>query len=178
MKTLHPDDEFSELEVKKEDYSGQNLSRMRVSSSQFAHTVFANTDLSYGILYSDTFNECNLTGTQFIKNTLEEVVFRDCKVELSSFMFSRLKNVTFKQCTFNEVDLRDTELENVSFDDCVLEEVDFNGAKVTKRLDIASSKLISLKGLIRLKGLVIDEEQLLALAPFMASELGFVVKGG
>jgi uncharacterized protein YjbI with pentapeptide repeats len=176
MKSLHSNDEFSELDIVKSDYSEQNLSKVRISSSKFKNTVLANTDFSYSTFYQVKFTSCNLTGTQFIKNSLSEVEFSDCKFKLGSFMFSELKNVTFEKCVFDDLDFRDMKLENVTFDDCVIDKIDFNGSRATKKMDISSSKLISVQGVLKLKGLVISEDQLLSLAPFMASELGFTVR--
>jgi uncharacterized protein YjbI with pentapeptide repeats len=173
---LRANEEFSEIIVNKADYSSQTLSKIRVSSSKFTNVALAGSDISYSSFFLTDFKDCNLTGTQFIRNTLEAVVFADCKFELTSFMFSHLKDVVFKNCNLNEIDFRDTILENVTFKDDMLENIDFSGANVKGNLDISASRVISLKGIMKLKGMVISEEQLLSLSPFMANELGFVVK--
>lgn len=173
---LHANDEFSDMELEKQDYTMQSLARIRLSSTICTKVQFANTDMSDSVMNMAKFIGCNLTGTQFIKANITDTVFSDCKIALGSFMFANLKNVLFDNCTFTEVDFREATFEQVVYKKCTLEAVDFSSATVKNSLDISSSQLISLSGILKLKGLVIGNEQILQLAPYMASELGYIIK--
>ena len=67
------------------------------------------------------------------------------------------------------------QLKHVEFVDCDIEDVEFSGARLTD-VDLTRSRLISIKGLAGLKGARITSEQLVALVPYVAQEIGLIVE--
>jgi uncharacterized protein YjbI with pentapeptide repeats len=99
------------------------------------------------------------------KATLLRVRMRECR-----FTGAEFAEAQFQDCVFCNA-----KLTHVTFDDCDLAKTNFTSA-TCDHVDISGEDLRETKGILGLKGSVISAEQLIQLAPFLASELGFHVK--
>jgi uncharacterized protein YjbI with pentapeptide repeats len=107
--------------------------------------------------------------------SIQDVVFKGCKLDLVNFRFAKLKNVIFRDCLVSDTDFYNAELTNVRFDKCNIEKIELSGTK-NKNLDLRSSQLGSIHGSGSLKGAIIDQMQLMQLAPYLAQEIGLTIK--
>jgi uncharacterized protein YjbI with pentapeptide repeats len=115
------------------------------------------------------------SGAQFQMCSIQDVVFKGCKLDLVNFRFAKLKNVIFRDCLVSDTDFYNAELTNVRFDKCNIEKIELSGTK-NKNLDLRSSQLGSIHGSGSLKGAIIDQMQLMQLAPYLAQEIGLTIK--
>jgi Uncharacterized low-complexity proteins len=122
------------------------------------------------------------------------VEIRDSRVGSAELCDSIWRSVHFIGCKLGYLNLRDAEVSDLQFTNCVIEELDLMRAKANRvafagcrvgRLELAGSRLsdVDLRGaqladvgdLAALRGATISLEQLLDLAPAMASRLGVKV---
>lgn len=121
------------------------------------------------------FSNCRMTGVDFSRSSLHDVVFKDCLLTMANFRFADLRRVEFVNCTMNEADFLGARLVDVSFETSHLEKAVFETASCT-RVDLRTSELTDLVGWKSLKGATIDTVQLMAVAPYLANEVGIRVE--
>jgi uncharacterized protein YjbI with pentapeptide repeats len=119
--------------------------------------------------------ECRFTGAEFAEAQFQDCVFCNVKFDEAGFRFVSFKRVRFEHCVLRQADFSNAKLTHVTFDDCDLAKTNFTSA-TCDHVDISGEDLRETKGILGLKGSVISAEQLIQLAPFLASELGFHVK--
>lgn len=115
------------------------------------------------------------SGIQLQASLMKNVLFKGCKLDFANLRFARLENVIFNDCVISELDLYSAQLKNVAFITCDIEAMEFSEAKL-QQVDLSGASIISLKGLRGLKGAVIAPEQMIQLAPYMAQEIGLIIK--
>jgi uncharacterized protein YjbI with pentapeptide repeats len=86
-----------------------------------------------------------------------------------------LRRVKFIDCTFTEADFLGATLHDVTFESCMLEKTIFEQVKC-KQVDLRGSQLMEIKGWRSLKGATIDDLQLVTVAPYLANELGLLIR--
>lgn len=116
-----------------------------------------------------------MTGVDFSRSTIKDVIFEDCKLDMANFRFSKLTRVQFINCHLTETDFQAAELTDVEFQISHLEKVDFGQCKI-KNVDARSSDLIDIRGWQYLRGLKIDSTQLVMVAPQLAAGLGIKIE--
>ncbi len=116
-----------------------------------------------------------MSGWDANKSLLKDVEFRGCKLDVANFRFAKLERVGFVDCVLTEADFLGAELRHVSFKACILEKVQFGQAKLSD-VDLRTSQLAGIRGWSSMKGAIIDDVQLMAAAPYLANEIGLVVK--
>lgn len=114
-------------------------------------------------------------GLTVTNSHFEDVIFDGCKLDLSNFRFAKLKNVLFKDCLLTGADFYEAILTSVSFESCIMTDAQFSGVKCTK-VDLRSSDITSIKGIDSLRGAIIDQAQLIGIAPMLAYQLGIEVR--
>ena len=179
------DEEASNTNVAALELSGVMIERVNFMGAQFgrinAHDVlitqsdFSSASLADGSCNRIRFTNCRLTGLDVSKTALHDVVFQGCKLNLANFRFADLRRVQFVDCTFEETDFLGAALHDVSFQSCTLDRTVFNQIKA-KKLDLRTSQLYEISGWQFLRGATIDNVQLSAVAPYLAHELGLIVR--
>jgi uncharacterized protein YjbI with pentapeptide repeats len=119
--------------------------------------------------------DCRLTGAEFAEGNFEDCTFRNVKFDEAGFRFATFKRVRFENCILRQADFSNAKLSQVTFTGCDLEATNFVSASCTN-VDITGEDFTQVKGVLGLKGATISTEQLMQLAPLLASELGFRVK--
>ena len=143
-------------------------------NSQFESCSLITSDCSDSNWHSSELINCRASGLQLQSSIQKNVHFKNCKLDLANMRFAKLTNVTFESCVVTGMDFYNAALKDVTFLDCVIEDIEFSGAKL-HNVDISPSHIVSLKGIHYLKGAVINNEQLIYLAPLFAQEIGITV---
>jgi uncharacterized protein YjbI with pentapeptide repeats len=155
--------------------AGAKLERLRANDVIMADCDLSAADCSESSWIRASLKGGRMTGWDVNKSMLKDVEFRGCKLDLANFRFAKLQRVRFSDCILTEADFMNAELCDVEFQACHLERVQFDHAKL-QNVDLRTSQLIGLKGWATMKGALIDDVQLMAVAPYLAQELGLVVR--
>lgn len=119
--------------------------------------------------------DCRFIGAEFAEGHFEDCTFRNIKFDEAGFRFATFKRVRFDGCILRQADFTNAKLTHVTFDNCDLDGTNFVSAHCGA-VDVSGESLAQVRGLLGLKGATISAEQLIQLAPLLASELGFHVK--
>lgn len=170
---------------------GRSLAGATIAESELSGVLVSDVDLS-GARVTDS-RLSGLSGTRVrgidlgIRNT--EIV--ESRLGVLDLGGADLKTVAFEQCKLGLVGLRGTRAADVSFDACVIEELDLTGSKIARlslrgstiqtltlstesaeHLDLRGANITSLGGTQSLRGVVLDEVQLMQFAGQFARQLG------
>lgn len=118
--------------------------------------------------------ETRCSGIKLQNSTLKDLTIDGCKLDISNFRYSKLKNVTFIDCSLDEADFYMANLENVRFENCTFKQAEFSGA-TCKAVDFRTSDITLIRGLDSLAHATISSEQLMAIAPALASRFQIIV---
>jgi uncharacterized protein YjbI with pentapeptide repeats len=151
------------------------LLRMTARDVVFRQSDLSSTSIADGVVNRGEFANCRMTGVDFSKATLHDVTFRGCKLDMANFRFADIRRAKFIDCTLVETDFLGATLHDVTFESCTLEKTVFERTKC-KQVDLRTSDLIEIVGWSALRGATIDHAQLAAVAPYLAHELGVLVK--
>jgi uncharacterized protein YjbI with pentapeptide repeats len=133
------------------DIAGVTASAFAVRRTEVAHTRLRDCVWSGGIV--------------------QDAVFDVCTVERSSLRFSTLQRVSFSGCSLTGCDFYGATFDHVWFEHCDLTGAKFDNCTV-KTLRLRSCTLLGVTGATSLKGAELDLDDLPALAPSLAKELG------
>lgn len=167
------------------DLDGVLIERATVSQAQLPRITakdvvvkqsdFSAASLADGAVNRAEFGNCRMSGVDLSKTQLHDVVFRGCKLDMANFRFGDIRRVKFIGCTLDEADFLGATFYDVVFEDCDLVRTIFDQSKC-RNLDLRSSRLDSISGWGSLKGAIIDDEQLIGVAPYLAQQLGITVR--
>jgi len=121
------------------------------------------------------FSNCRMTGVDFSRTSLHDVLFKDCLLTMANFRFADLRRVEFVDCMMSEADFLNSRLVDVVFETSSLEKAVFESAACS-RVNLSTSQLTDIVGWKSLKGATIDSVQLMSVAPYLAHELGIIVR--
>ncbi|MEO6761369.1 MAG: pentapeptide repeat-containing protein [Candidatus Saccharimonadales bacterium] len=180
------------FQVESRDFSGirrLNIEASRINKVTVMGTVLENLELSdveclrlegAALQAYKTFFlrvnmvDCRLTGAEFAEGHFEDCTFKNVKFDQAGFRFASFKRVIFDSCVLEQADFSNAKLTDVTFTDCSLDNSSFVSASCTN-VDVTSEDLTMIKGVLGLKGSTLSSEQVIQLAPLLASELGFIV---
>lgn len=136
---------------------------------------FSSTAMADGAINRAEFSNCRMSGVDLSKTSLHDVVFRGCKLDMANLRFADIRRAKFIDCTLIETDFLGATLHDVTFESCILEKTIFDRVKC-KQVDLRTSQLYELSGWSSLKGVIIDDVQLMSVAPYLANELGLIIR--
>ncbi|MEM7297954.1 MAG: pentapeptide repeat-containing protein [Bacteroidota bacterium] len=117
--------DFSRIKFLECEFKDCNLSNVLMGGTSFLDSVFHSCkmlgiqfDHCNTILFSATFNDCQLDHSSFYQMNLRQVDFQNSKLEGVDFTESDLKGIQLKNC----------DLLNAKFERTILEETDFHGS--------------------------------------------------
>jgi hypothetical protein len=167
--------ELNSVVLEKVTLTQAQFERIGARDLQAKKCDFSAAMMAGGAINRAAFMGCRMTAVDFNKTALHDITFTGCKLDMANFRFSNLQRVTFVDCTLSETDFLGARLRDVTFTSCVLEKTVFE--QVTcGQVDLRSSQLTEIVGWRSLKGATIDDLQLVAVAPYLAHELGLVVR--
>ena len=194
MDTWIADGDYERLEQ-----TGLELTEVSAPGARFLDCRLSSSVISGGDLEGSTWRgsslaSIRLVGTHLARSTWHAVELENCALSGVELFGSRLRKLTVRGSMLQGVNLRQTQLEDVVFEDCVLRDVDFTGATLRRvrfpgcqiervdltamkatQVDVRGSQITIIRGLDRLRGVVIDQGQLIDLAPALAAQLGLEV---
>lgn len=167
--------DISGVVLEKVIFTAAQFERINARDIKIGQCDFSAAMLAGGTLNRAMFTNCRMAGIDFSKTALHDVLFNGCKLDMANFRFADVRRVKFIDCTFVDTDLLGATLHDVAFETCVLERTVFTQAKC-KSVDLRGSDLVDISGWNALKGAIIDGAQLTLAAPYLANELGIVVR--
>jgi len=192
---LRRDDSLSEVSVENDSFAALSTKLLNITESSIIKSDFTHTAVEHLDVLDTEFKGCNFTASKFANSSwhvvmidgarcsgmlvsnsvLKNVTFKNSKLELVNFRFSRFENILFDGCIIDDADFYNATLKNVEFINCTINSITFANARMNA-VDISKSQIEGIKGVSSLKGVTISYDQLMQLAPSLASEAGIKVK--
>ena len=107
-------------------------------------------------------------------SVLDSVHFVGCKLAFLNLRGAKLRDVAFTDCTIDELDLTRTSATRVAFEGSRIGRLESASATFTD-VDLRGARLSDLASVEGLRGAIVTVDQLLDLAPLLASRLGIRV---
>jgi uncharacterized protein YjbI with pentapeptide repeats len=98
-----------------------------------------------------------------------------CRLGYLNFRHSTLTDVELNGCRIAELDLSGATVTQLRFVDCDVETLTIGGARL-KDVDLRGARISVISGISAMAGTIIDETQLVELAPLLAAEAGITVE--
>ncbi|MEZ5375854.1 MAG: pentapeptide repeat-containing protein [Acidimicrobiales bacterium] len=148
----------STLDIVRSSLDQCDLSRLTVRSIRASHVVGA-----------------KLVGTELSGSLLTDVVFEHCTFRYANLRMATLRRVCFAECQFVDVDAFEATMEDVDFEGSTIAELNVDRLSAA-RVDLRRASTIDLTGVGNLRGLLVAEEQLPALAYQLAAAAGLDIE--
>lgn len=164
------------LQVLEGRWSGIGLANVNVTDARFTEMQFVRVTTYNLRARKAAFRECDVTDSRlgsadFFAATLSTVRFAHCKIGYLSFSEARLSDLLFEDCTIDEIDFTAAKVDRVAFVKSTAQTL--NVATPSARdLDLRTLRIEQLTGTSSLRGVIIDNEQLIQFAPQFARQLG------
>ncbi len=153
------------------DLAGAKLKGLRLIDVAIERGNFANLVAPEPTLRRVTVSGARLTGVQWTRGSISDVVFRDCRIDLATFAGSSFERVTFEGCMLAQVEFREALLRSVRFEHCDLTEADLTGLRIDG-CELRSCTLDGLAGAERLRGAAMPWGDIIGHAGLFATALG------
>jgi uncharacterized protein YjbI with pentapeptide repeats len=177
------------------DVSGQDLSASRFVECELSELVLDDTKLSAVRLIDCRLERLDVPVLLAARPMWRNVVLRGsrlgsaelydgewasvlvtgCRLGYLNFRHSTLTDVELNGCRVAELDLSGATATQVRFVDCDVETLTIGGARL-KDVDLRGARIGAISGLSAMSGTIINETQLVELAPLLAAEAGIAVE--
>jgi uncharacterized protein YjbI with pentapeptide repeats len=145
------------------------------SDSTFIDLTANNVSATRSTVIRCTLKNAQFTGLQFPEGHFKDVIFENCRLTLSNFRNSTFEQCMFIGCDLTEADFGMSKLNSVAFESCIVDQADFSNC-VNKRVEFSETPLYAVKGIAGLKGATISNQNLIEVAPLLASEFDLTIK--
>ena len=153
---------WTKLRIDSVEFTGCELSSLRLSDSKLTRVRFTN---------------CKLLGADLEEVTAEHVVFDHCKLDYATLTGLRAKGpMIFTGTVLREARFTRCDLGRALFDGCDLALAEFDQGTY-KCCDLRGNDLSTLRGVTNLRGVRIEQAQSLHLAEALIAELGIDIDG-
>ncbi|GEL95950.1 pentapeptide repeat-containing protein [Cellulomonas composti] len=187
--------DYDRVTLDREHLEGQDASEARFLDCTFVDCVLDDADLSHARLVDTawtgvraavlglasatwqdgTLTDCRLGAVQAYSCRWTRVEVVGGKVDYLNLRDTTLENVRFTGVVIDELDLARVRAKGLTFEDCRVRRLDVTGASL-KDADLRGIRdLQHLDGVAGLAGATISTEQLVEIAPALASHLGLRV---
>ena len=156
------------------DLSGARLKGLRLLDVAIERGNLANLIAPEPMLRRISLSGARMTGVQWTRGSISDVVFRDCRIDLATFAGTTFERVTFEGCVLVQAEFREALLRSVRFDHCDLTEADLTGLRIDG-CELRSCTLDGLAGAERLRGAAMPWGDLVGHAGVFAAALGIRV---
>jgi uncharacterized protein YjbI with pentapeptide repeats len=112
-----------------------------------------------------------MTGVQWTRGSVVDVVFRDCRIDLATFAGTTFERVAFEGCMLQQAELREALLRSVRFEHCDLTEADLTGLRIDG-CELRSCTLDGVAAAERLRGSAMPWGDIVGHAGVFAAALG------
>jgi uncharacterized protein YjbI with pentapeptide repeats len=164
------------LHVLEGRWSGIDLANSNVTDARFIEMEFVRVT-SYNLrARKATFSDCDVIGSRiasadFFAGALRTVRFTHCKIGYLSFSEARVSDLLFEDCTIDELDFTGAKVDRVAFAKSTAQTLNL-AVESARDLDLRTLQIERLSGTRSLRGVIIDDEQLIQFAPVFAGQLG------
>lgn len=158
-------------ELTEVDLSETNLTKSRLSDSRFQTLSATALRAPKAELRHCEFTGCRLGFFDLAGAELRGIRFQGCKLGYVNLRGATVLDVTFEDCRIEELDLADATVERVAFPDSQADAVNVSFASA-RDVDLRTARIDTLKDIRTLRGLVIDDPQLIQFSPLFARQLG------
>ena len=156
------------------DLSGQTIKGWRLHDVAIERGSLANLVAAEPSLRRVTVTGARLTGAQWTRGSIVDVVFRDCRIDLATFAGTTFERVLFVGCLLQQAEFREALLRSVRFEHCDLTEADLTGLRIDG-CELRSCTLDGLAGAERLRGAAMPWGDIIGHAGLFATALGIRV---
>lgn len=167
--------QLAEVALRRVDLRGAELSGAHLRDVHASALNGANGRWRHAKLARVTVENSTLVGLDLSTASLASTTFENCKLDLANLRQSSIKDTLFSGCSLRGADFQGAKLASVRFEGCELEDCDFSQAQLAS-VDLRTSTIATIHGAGSLSGALIDNRQLIELAPSLAAELGIVVE--
>lgn len=170
------EEDYKQLEFYECKFSNITIHKT-MSSCLFADVIFDHCDFSNACFESSVFRRCIFRNCRMTGIDLSSCSFTDVKIQHSQCMLINLNATKWNRCEWNQSIFKDgslgfVQLKNVNVLECDFSDCEINQTPL-KGIDLSTSKINDIAILPEnLKGVIVSEEQAIALA----SLLGIIVK--
>ncbi len=119
--------------------------------------------------------DCRLGAVRAFGGELLRVTITGGKIDYLNLRDASVRELRLVGVTIGDLDLAGVRARDVVVHDCRIRRLDVTGATLGD-VDLRGADLAEIDGLVGLAGATISEEQLVALAPALATQLGIVVR--
>ena len=135
-----PRDAYEDCSFISCNFSNSDLSEMNFVDCEFLNCDLSMANLANTTLRSARFQGCKLLGLHFddCNELLFSVSFEGCQLDLSSFFRRPMKYTHFKDCSLQEVDFAEADLTSSTFENCNLNGATFEQS-VLEKADLRSA---------------------------------------
>jgi uncharacterized protein YjbI with pentapeptide repeats len=163
--------ELTEARVVDAELPGARLKGLRLIDVAIERGNLANLVAPEPVLRRVTVTGARMTGVQWTRGSIADVVFRDCRIDLATFAGTTFERVVFEGCMLAQVELREALLRSVRFDHCDLTEADLNGLRIDG-CELRSCTLDGVAAAERLRGATMPWGDIVGHAGVFAAALG------
>jgi uncharacterized protein YjbI with pentapeptide repeats len=153
------------------DLSGQTIKGLRLIDVAVERGNLANLVAPEPSLRRVTLTGARMTGVQWTRGSITDVVFRDCRIDLATFAGTTFERVVFEGCMLAQAEFREALLRSVRFEHCDLTEADLTGLRIDG-CELRSCTLDGLAGAERLRGAAMPWGDIVGHAGLFAAALG------
>ena len=153
------------------DLSGQTIRGWQLFDVEIERGNLANLIAPELSLRMVKVTGARMTGVQWTRGLIADVVFRDCRIDLATFAGTTFERVRFEGCLLQQAEFREALLRKVRFEHCDLTEADLTGLRIDG-CELRSCTLDGLAGAERLRGAAMPWGDIVGHAGLFASALG------
>lgn len=166
---------LGDSQIVKTDMSYVDMKSFEIDNCRIISANLASSKFHDSVWRTVSVEDSRMTGLQAQNSTFKNIEFLNSKIDLVNFRFTTMENITFDNCVMYDADFYGATLKNVSFIKCSISKINFSTAKI-KNVDLSESKIEGLLGVESLRGVTINYDQMLQLAPYFAHEAGIKIK--
>jgi uncharacterized protein YjbI with pentapeptide repeats len=156
------------------DLGGTTIKGWRLHDVAIERGNLANLVAPEPSLQRVTVTGARMTGVQWTRGSITDVVFRDCRIDLATFAGTTFQRVRFEGCMLQQAEFREALLRSVRFEHCDLTEADLTGLRIDG-CELRSCTLDGLAGAERLRGAAMPWGDIVGHAGLFATALGIRV---
>lgn len=153
------------------ELTAARLREGRWSDVEVAGGQLGGLDLTGTSLRRVRYVRTRMSGAILAEAEIKDVTFEDAKLDLANFRHATLMRVQFVRCQLTEAAFGGARLMDVVFTNCDLTSAEFSAATL-RQVDLRGCTLTSLSGITGLRGGTLSADQMIALMPELAAELG------
>jgi uncharacterized protein YjbI with pentapeptide repeats len=173
---LPPRDDEETTRLVDADMAGARDRGWQLADAVVERGNFANLAAPELTLSRVVFSGARLTGAEWTRGRLTDVVFRDCRIDLATFAGTTFDRVVFESCRLGQAEFREALLRSIRFEHCDLTEADLSGVRIDG-CELRSCTLDGLVGAERLRGAAMPWGDIVGHAGLLASTLGIRLLG-